>query len=40
MEKILVLFIICSKSKNKDVKIFKEKDSIEILKVLGLTENI
>ena len=38
--KILVLSIICSKYKNEDEKIFKEKESIEILKVLGLINNI
>ena len=32
--------IICSKSENEDEKIFKEEGSIEILKILGLTENI
>ena len=40
LEKTLVLSIICSKCKNEDEKIFKEKESIEILTVLGLTENI
>ena len=40
LEKILVLSIICSKCKNEDEKIFKEEDSIEILKILGLIENI
>ena len=39
LEKTLVLSIICSKCKNEDEKIFKE-DSIEILKILGLIENI
>ena len=33
-------FIICSKRKNEDEKIFAEEDSIEILKNLGLIENI
>ena len=32
--------IICSKCENEDEKIFKEEGSIEILKILGLTENI
>ena len=36
--KALVLSITCSKCKNDDEKIFKEK-SIEILKILGLIEN-
>ena len=39
-EKTLVLSIICSKCKNEDEKIFKEEESIEILKILGLIENI
>ena len=39
-EKTLVLFIICSKCKNEHEKIFKEEKSIEILKILGLIENI
>ena len=40
LEKTLVLPIICSKCKNEDEKIFKEEESIEILKTLGLIENI
>ena len=40
LEKTLVLFIICSKCKNEDWKLFKEEESIEILKILGLIENI
>ena len=40
LEKTLVLSIICSKCKSKDEKIFKEKESIEILKILGLIDNI
>ena len=40
LEKTLVLSIICNKCKNEEEKIFKEKESIEILKVLGLIENI
>ena len=39
-EKTLVLSIICSKCKNEDKKIFKEEESIEILNVLALIENI
>ena len=35
-----VLPIICSKCKNEDEKIFKEKESIEVLRILGLIENI
>ena len=38
LEKTLVLSIICSKCKNEDEKIFKEEESIEILKILGLIE--
>ena len=40
LEKTLVLSIICSKCKNEDEKLFKEEESIEILKILGLTENM
>ena len=40
LEKTLVLSIICSKCKNEDEKIFKEEDSIEIIKILGLINNI
>ena len=35
-----VLSIICIKWKNEDEKIFKEQESIEILKILGLLNNI
>ena len=35
----MVLSIICSKFKNEDEKVFKE-ELIEILKILGLIENI
>ena len=40
LEKTLVLSIICSKCKNENEKIFTEEDSIEILKILALIENI
>ena len=40
LEKRLVLFVICSKCKIEDQKIFKEEDSIETLKILGLIEKI
>ena len=40
LKKTLVLSIICSKCKDEDGKIFKEEDSIELLKILGLIENI
>ena len=39
-EKTLVLSIICSKCENEDKKVFKEGESIEILKFLGLIENV
>ena len=35
LEKTLVLSIICGKGKNEDEKIFKGKDSVEILKIIG-----
>ena len=34
------LSIVCSKCNNEDEKIFKEEESIEILKILFLIENI
>ena len=34
-EKTLVLFIICSECGSEDDKIFKEEESIKILKILG-----
>ena len=40
LEKILVFSIICSKCKNKDAKLFQEKESVETLKILGLIENL
>ena len=40
LEKALVLSVICSKCKNKDENIFKEGESIEILKILGLIKTI
>ena len=40
LEKTLVLSFICSKSGNKDEKIFKKEESIGILKILGLINNI
>ena len=36
----LVFSIICRKCKNVDEKIFKEEELIEILKILGLVENM
>ena len=40
LEKTLILSIICSKCKNEDEKIFKEEESIEISKIIGLINNI
>ena len=37
--KTFVRSIICSKCGNKDEKIFKKEESIEILKILGLIKN-
>ena len=39
LEKTSVLSIICSECENKDDKRFKEEESIEILKILGLIKN-
>ena len=39
-EKTLVFSIICSKCKNEEEKIFKEKESIEILEILALIQNV
>ena len=39
-EKTLVLYMICSNFENEDEKIFKEEESIEILKILVLFKNI
>ena len=36
----IVLSIICNKCKNEDEKIFKEEESLEILNILGLINNI
>ena len=40
LEKTLVLSIICSKCKNEDEKIFNEEESIKILKIFCLINNI
>ena len=40
LEKTIFLSIICSKYKNEDEKLFKEEESTEILKILGLIGNI
>ena len=39
-EKTLVISIICSKCKKKNEKLFKEAESVEILRILVLIENI
>ena len=39
-EKTLVLSIICSKCESEDEKIFKEEQSMEILRIFGSFENI
>ena len=38
--KKLVLFIICRKCGNEDEKIFKEEESVGLLKIIGLIKNI
>ena len=38
--KKIVFSVIFSKCNNKDEKMFKEEESLEILKTIGLTENI
>ena len=40
LEKTLVLSITYSKCKNEDEKLSKEEESIEILKIFGLIQNI
>ena len=40
LDKSLDLSVICSKCKNEDEKLFKEEESIEILKFFGLINNI
>ena len=39
-DKTLLLSSICDKRGSEDDKIFKEEESIEILKILGLINNI
>ena len=38
-DKILLYYIICNNCGSEDEKIFKEEESIEILKILGLINN-
>ena len=40
LEKTLVFLIICINCNNEDEKLFKEEESIEILKILSLIGNI
>ena len=40
LEKKLVLSISCSQCKKEDKNLFKEEEYIEILKILGLIENM
>ena len=40
LEKTFAFSIICSKCKNENEKIFKEEESIEMLKILGLINSI
>ena len=40
LEKTLVLSVSYSKCKGEDKKLFKAEESIEILKIFGLIENI
>ena len=40
LENTLVLSTICNNCKNEDEKLFKEEESIAILKILGLIGNI
>ena len=40
LEKTLVFSIICNLGKNEDEKILKEEESLEVLKILGLINNI
>ena len=40
LRKTLVISTICNKCKNEDENVFKEEESIELLKNLDLIENI
>ena len=40
LQKTIVLSIISSKSKNEDEKLFEDEESINILKILVLIENL
>ena len=39
-EKYFCFFIFCAECGNENEKVFKEEESIEILKILGLIKNI
>ena len=39
-KKALLPSVICSKCENENERIFKEEESIEVLKILGLIKNI
>ena len=40
LENTLIISIMCSKCNNKDEKIFKKEELFNILKILGLINNI
>ena len=40
LRKIIISFYYFSKCKYEDEKLFKEKESVEVLNILGLIENI
>ena len=40
LEKTLVLSITCSNRKNENKKMFQEEQSIEIVEIIGLINNI
>ena len=39
-DRILLFSSICKKYRSEDEKIFKEEESIEILKIIGLINNV
>ena len=39
-DRILLFSSICKKCRSEDEKIFKEEESIEILKIIGLINNV
>ena len=40
LEETLILFIICSKCKNEDEKLFKKNNQWKFFKILGLIQNM